>query len=85
MKQIIEEGRSRATELVPKAIRAVESDLDNNNGRVGLSLLAGVGVLKSGGSVTVNVALSNSESWYQRHCQPLQHTTVEPDEIPPKA
>jgi len=56
MSEAVRLGRSRAVELIPKALDAVEAGLDKKDARTGLGILHGVGVLKSGGIVTVNVA-----------------------------
>ena len=55
MSEVVREGRSRAVGLIPKALDAVEAGLDKRDPRTGLGILHGVGVLKSGGLVTVNV------------------------------
>jgi len=55
MSEAVREGRSRAVGLIPKALAAVEAGLDKKDARTGLGILHGVGVLKSGGIVTVNI------------------------------
>ena len=55
MIEAVQDGRSRAIGMIPKALDAVEAGLDKKDPRTGLGILHGVGVLKSGGTVTVNV------------------------------
>ena len=55
MTEAVQDGRNRAIGMIPKALDAVEAGLDKKDPRTGLGILHGVGVLKSGGLVTVNV------------------------------
>jgi Helix-turn-helix domain of resolvase len=64
IRQIVEEGHSRAVQLIPKALDAVEGRLDRGDGRIGISVLNGTGVLKSGGNVIVNFANVGAQQWY---------------------
>ena len=63
IRQIVEEGHSRAVQLIPKALGAVEGRLDRGDGRIGISVLHGTGVLKTGGNVTVNIANVAAQQW----------------------
>jgi Helix-turn-helix domain of resolvase len=63
IRQIVEEGHSRAVQLIPKALDAVEGRLDRGDGRIGISVLNGTGVLKPGGNVTVNIANVGAQQW----------------------
>jgi hypothetical protein len=69
IRQIVEEGHSRAVQLISKALDAVEGRLDQGDGRIGISLLNGTGVLKPGGNVTVNIANLGAQQWYQLKSQ----------------
>jgi hypothetical protein len=69
IRQIVEEGHSRAVQLIPKALDAVEGRLDCGDGRIGISVLNGTGVLKPGGNVTVNIANVAAQQWYQLRYQ----------------
>jgi len=69
IRQIVEEGHSRAVQLIPKALDAVEGRLDHGDGRIGISVLNGTGVLKPGGNVTVNVANVGVLEWMQLQLQ----------------
>ena len=69
IRQFIEEGHSRAVQLIPKALDAVEGRLDRGDGRIGISVLNGTGVLKPGGNVTVNVANVGALQWMQLQLQ----------------
>jgi hypothetical protein len=69
IRQFIEEGHSRAVQLIPKALDAVEGRLDRGDGRIGISVLNGTGVLKPGGNVTVNVANVGAQQWVQLQLQ----------------
>jgi hypothetical protein len=62
IRQIVEEGHSRAVQLIPKALDAVEGRLDRGDGRIGISVLNGTGVLKPG-NVTVNIANLGAQQW----------------------
>ncbi len=42
----VQEGYSRCIELIPKAVDAVETDLEKGNGNLGIAILKGVGVLR---------------------------------------
>ena len=60
--EVIQQGKSDAVRMVPKAINVFNHALENNNARVATSVLTGVGVLKSeanGGSarVTLNIVM----------------------------
>ena len=68
IRQIVEEGHSRAVQLIPKALDAVEGRLDRGDGRIGISVLNGTGVLKPGG-VTVNIANVGALQWMQLQLQ----------------
>jgi hypothetical protein len=49
--------------VISKALDAVEGRLDRGDGRIGISVLNGTGVLKPGGSVTVNIANVGAQQW----------------------
>ena len=63
IRQIVEEGHSRAVQLIPKALDAVEGRLDRGDGRIGISVLNGTGVLKTGSNLTVNIANVGAQQW----------------------
>jgi Helix-turn-helix domain of resolvase len=63
IRQFIEEGHSRAVQLIPKALDAVEGRLDRGDGRIGISVLNGTGVLKAGGNITVNLQNNGAMAW----------------------
>jgi CENP-B N-terminal DNA-binding domain len=63
IRQIVEEGHSRAVQLIPKALDAVEGRLDRGDGRIGISVLTGTGVLRPGGNVTINIANVGAQQW----------------------
>ena len=56
--QLVENGRIRVHQMIPKACDAVESALDEKNGSIGVRVLQGVGVLnaeRDSSGTTVNV------------------------------
>ena len=63
IRQIVEEGHSRAVQLIPKALDAVEGRLDRGDGQIGISVLNGTGVLRSGANVNVNVVNAGAQQW----------------------
>ncbi len=69
IRQIVEEGHSRAVQLIPKALDAVEGRLDCGDGRIGISVLNGTGVLKPGGNVTINIGNVGAQQWVQLQLQ----------------
>jgi hypothetical protein len=79
IRQIVEEGHSRAVQLIPKALDAVEGRLDRGDGRIGISVLSGTGVLKPGGNVTVNIANVGAQQWVQLQLQKELNTKSETD------
>jgi hypothetical protein len=69
IKQIVEEGHSRAVQLIPKALDAVEGRLDRGDGRIGISVLNGTGVLKPGGNVIINIGNVGAQQWVHLQLQ----------------
>jgi hypothetical protein len=85
----VEEGHSRAVQLIPKALDAVEGRLDRGDGRIGISVLNGTGVLKPGGNLTVNIQNNGAMAWIaikqQKELDSRSHATTENESKGPQA